>query len=136
MHSFLATPLLLSLVAAVPAPYPQDIDFDLAYALANPTSTVEVGVTSQIVTYTPAAIFDSAIPQITSSVVVTSNAAAGVHKRSACAPQPAGATGAPAYSPDSASAFTANVGFASAANAAPVPSGYSQTFQNLQGSNK
>lgn len=137
MRSIIAASALLTLAAAAPAPIPQDIDFDLAYALPNPTSTVQIGVTAQAVTYTPAAIFASALPQITSTVDSGDESSpARLAKRTACASQPSGATGAPSYSPDSPSAFLANPSFAATASAAPTPSGYSQTFQNLAGSNK
>lgn len=118
------------LVAALPAP--QDIDFDLAYALPNPTYTT----TLSQVTYDATAILESAIAQITSSNtddLPTATAAQKV-KRAACTSLPKGA--GPVPSPDSPSAFLALPAFASAATSAPTPSGYSQTFQNKQASNK
>jgi len=133
MRSYLAVSALMGLAAAAPAPVPQDIDFDLVYALPNPSYTTVTGATVQTVVFDPTSVLEAALPQITSSSVV---ADATFVKRAACDPQPTGATGAPTLTADTVSAFTANADFASLALAAPTPSGYVQTFQNLQASNK
>lgn len=57
----------------------------------------------------------------------------GLKKRAACDPQPTGAGLIP--SPDTVSAFLAYSAYASAASAALTPSGYVNTFTNLQASN-
>ena len=52
-----------------------------------------------------------------------------------CAPQPAGATGAPTYRPTAASGFAAATTFGAVASQAATPSGYDRTFLNLAASN-
>jgi hypothetical protein len=135
MRSFILASAIAALVAAAPAP--QDIDFDLAYALPNPTFTEALGVTAQVVTYNPTTILSAAASQITASntntaVVATSDAPSN-QKRAACAALPAGF--GPTPSIDSPSAFSTYGAFADAANAAFPPSGYVQQFVNLKGSN-
>lgn len=120
---------------AFAAPAPQDIDFDLAIALPNPTYSTEVGAYAQTVTYNAASIVAAVVAQVTSDSVAETDVAKRV-KRTACAPQPTGASGAPAVSPDTPAAFASNTAFASIASAAAIPSGYSQTFSNLNASNK
>ena len=61
MRSFLLTSGLAAWAAAAPAPAPQDIEFDLVYALPNPTYTIAADVTAQAVTYTPEAIYTEAL---------------------------------------------------------------------------
>ncbi|KAI7231232.1 hypothetical protein KC330_g6521 [Hortaea werneckii] len=77
------------LAFAAPAPVPQDIDFDLAYQLPNPTYTT----TMSQVTYDAATILQAAVAQIISSATENSAAAPSADKvkRAACASQPAGA---------------------------------------------
>lgn len=146
MRSFIVASALAGLAFA--SPVPQDIDFELAYALPDPsyaTSLLDQGtVTATTVTYDTSSILETAMPQITSSVPITAttvdvatytgDANAKKVKRTACATQPLGAGPTPAT--DSAAAFLADEDFSSIANAAPVPSGYTQMFQNLQASNK
>jgi coproporphyrinogen III oxidase-like Fe-S oxidoreductase len=55
MRSILSWAVGLVAVAAA-APAPQDIDFDLIYALPNPTYSVASDQTAQTVTYTPSLI--------------------------------------------------------------------------------
>ncbi|KAI6859842.1 glycoside hydrolase [Hortaea werneckii] len=131
MRSMLFQLGLAGLAFAAPAPVPQDIDFDLAYQLPNPTYTT----TMSQVTYDATTILQAAVAQITSSATDNSAAAPSADKvkRAACASQPAGA--GPVPSPDTASAFQSYSAFASAAAGASPPSGYSQTFSNLQASN-
>ncbi|KAI6791944.1 glycoside hydrolase [Hortaea werneckii] len=131
MRSMLFQLGLAGVAFAVPAPVPQDIDFDLAYQLPDPTYTTTV---SQV-TYDATTILQAAVAQITSSATENSPAAPSADKvkRAACASQPAGA--GPVPSPDTASAFQRYSAFASAAAGASPPSGYSQTFSSLQASN-
>ncbi|GAB7357372.1 hypothetical protein MBLNU459_g8315t3 [Dothideomycetes sp. NU459] len=134
MRSFFAIPAFAALAAAIPAASPQDIEFDLVIAAPNPTYSTEIGVSAQIVTYNPTAIASAVVAEISSDSVAETDVAKRV-KRTACAPQPSGATGAPTVSPDTPAAFQSNAAFASVASSAPVPSGYSQTFTNLGASN-
>jgi hypothetical protein len=127
---------------ACAAPRPQNIDFSLADALPDPTFSIAVGVTAQVVTYDASAILSSAASQITATVVNTAAAviattdAASNQKRDACSAQPAQPSGyGPVPSPDTPSAFLSYSSFAAAATGAPVPSGYTQEFSNLQASN-
>jgi hypothetical protein len=122
---------------------PQGIDFDLVLAAPKPTTvSQDIGAVSQIVSINTAALVAQATA--VSSVTVSPNGVAtgkvsspkrDVEARAACAPQPAGAADAPAYSPDTASAFRAQGSFKSIATSAPVPSGYSKVFDGLSGSN-
>jgi hypothetical protein len=131
--------LLAAAIAALAnaSPVPQDIDLDLVIAAPDPTYTEAVGVTAQVVTFNTQATSVTSVsvadPAVTDS---TDDLAARLAKRGSCATQPAGASGAPTYTPDSPSAFLQNNAFAAAASAAPVPSGYDQTFSNLAASNK
>lgn len=120
--------------APAPAPAPQDIDFDLAYAAPEPTYAVATGATAQIVTYDASSIYQSAVAQITATTDDSApTAAAAIEKRdAACAAQPMGH--GPIPSPDTASAFAVFPSFAALASAAPVPSGYTQTYSNLNSS--
>jgi hypothetical protein len=130
---------VIALAAFVLAsPNPQDIDFDLVYKLPNPN----YATTASTVKYDATSILAAALPEITSSInaqtatTLIAAATGTVQKRdTACQPQPAGATAAPLVA-DSPSAFVASSDFASAANNAAMPSGYTKVFQNLQASNK
>lgn len=140
MRSLLLLSSIIGLGCA--APRPQDIDFALADALPDPTFTEAVGVTAQVVTYDTSAILSSAAPQITATsvntdaAVIASTDAANNQKRDACAAQSAQPSGyGPVPSPDTPSAFTSYSSFVAAATGAPVPSGYTQAFSNLQASN-
>lgn len=128
--------ILVGLAAlTLAAPAPQAIEFSLAMALPNPSYSTAVGATAQIVTYNAASIASAVVASVTSDSVAETDVAKKV-KRTACAPQPSGYSGAPTFSPDTPAAFASYTGFASKASAAPVPSGYSQTFTNLNASNK
>ncbi|KAG9604895.1 hypothetical protein KCU77_g774, partial [Aureobasidium melanogenum] len=135
MKSIILTYLLAGLVTA--APRPQDIDFDLAYAVPNPTYSEAIGATAQSVVINPSVVYSAAAAQITDTVadtagVATATAQVANQKRAACASQPVGA--GPVPSPDTASAFLAYASFASIASAAPTPSGYSRQYVNQMGS--
>jgi hypothetical protein len=126
----------IALASASPAP--QDIPFDLAYALPNPSYTTDLAATAQTVTYNPTTVFAAAAVQITetTNTALAADATTGApNKRAvtACTPLPSGY--GPIPSPDSPSAFAALPDFASAASNAPVPTGYTQTFSNLAASN-
>ncbi|KAM0143024.1 hypothetical protein ACHAO1_000858 [Botrytis cinerea] len=118
-------------------PVPQDIDFAMVEAAPDPVTTgPPVGVTAQSVTYDASTAIVAATQAVASQSVAISDAAnAPKIKRTACQAQPAGATGAPAYTPDSPSAFLGNPGFSDAASAASTPAGYTQSFRNLKASN-
>lgn len=133
MRSFIALSSLLALVAAAPAS--QDIDFDLADSVPNPSYVTSIGVTAQLVTYDATSVLAAAAAQITATETDDSGIAARNEKRTACQVQPTGAKNAPTVSTDTPAAFTANAAFASLANAAPTPSGYVNAFTNLHGSN-
>jgi hypothetical protein len=131
MHPTILNTGLFLASCAWAAPRPQDIDFALADAIPNPS----YATTQSTVTYDASAILQSAMPQIT-SLAADDTMTAGVAKkmkRAACASQPSGA--GPVPSPDSASAFVSYSSFSSMATSAAVPSGYSQSFSNLQASN-
>ncbi|KAI4728672.1 hypothetical protein E4T49_03498 [Aureobasidium sp. EXF-10728] len=137
MRYSLAVPAFAALAAALPAP--QLIDLDMVIAQPDISYTT----TASSVTYDATSIAAQATDDITSvSVDVSAIATAtplAIEKRGACAPQPTGVTGAygpPAQaSDDTVAAFVANTAFAAAASSAPVPSGYSNTFTNLNASN-
>lgn len=138
MKSTFMLAALAALVAA--APHPQDIDFSMVLAAPNPTYSEAIGVSAQVVTYNAATILAAATATIADVSVVETDVAKrdamlDVEKRAACDPQPAGATGAPTQTTDTAPAFASNTAFASIASAAPTPAGYSNTFTNLNASN-
>jgi len=138
MRYSLAVPALAALAAALPAP--QLIDLDMVAAQPNISYTT----TASSVTYDVTSLAAQATDDITSvpvdlSAIATQSPLAVIEKRAACAAQPTGVSGA--YAPpaeptdDTVSAFSANTAFAAAASSAPVPSGYSNTFTNLNASN-
>jgi hypothetical protein len=120
---------------------PQGIDFNLVLAAPKPTLSQDFGAISQVVTVNTAALLAQATG--VSSVDVSFNNAATVaapkrdlEVRAACASQPPGAQ-APAYSPDTASAFrAAQASFGAVATSAPVPPGYNKVFDGLNGATK
>lgn len=138
MRSLLLTAALVGMSMA--SPVPQDIDLDMVIAAPDPTFTESIGATAQVVTYDTATII-AAATSVTSMTVDTvapasTDVAARLARRGNCATQPAGATGAPTVTADNPSAFLSNTAFASAASAAATPSGYDQTFVNLNASNR
>ena len=140
MRSFLFA-ASAALTLALPAPAPQGLDLDLISAVPTPENvTIPTDTTSQNITYDSV----SAVSEVTDAILssqpsvdlsdATSNTTSStLRKRSACDAQPSGS--GPVPSPDTASAFLSNSAFASAASAAPTPSGYDQTFSNLYASN-
>jgi hypothetical protein len=138
MRYSLAVPALAALAAALPAP--QLIDLDMVAAQPNISYTT----TASSVTYDITSIAAQATDDITSvsvdlSAIATQSVLTVIEKRAACAAQPTGVSGA--YAPpaeptdDTVSAFVSNAAFAAAASSAPTPSGYSNTFTNLNASN-
>jgi hypothetical protein len=140
MRSVFAISALALLAVAIPTP--QEIDIELVNDTPDPTYTIDVGVTAQAVTYTDqAAQVSQAVSSVSVAIsdVLSGTAVATIAKRSACATQP---TGVASYSPrgtgtssDNPSSFLANTAFQAAATNAPTPSGYDNTFANLQSSN-
>lgn len=133
--------ILLSAAAALASA--QSFDLEVLDSLAAPANiTVPSDVESQIVNYDS----DSAASSVETSVLTSDNSVdlsdsvsdavnstATLQKRDACAAQPTGYGAVP--SPDTDSAFLAYADFKTAATSAPVPSGYSQAFSNLNASN-
>ena len=115
-------------------PLPQDIDFDLAYALPEPTYIT----TMTSVAYNPSAILESALSQITSTVEAqTATTTAVIAKRdAACQPVPTGSANGPTILPDTVDDFAASKDLASSALSATIPGGYTRMFSNLNASNK
>lgn len=143
MRFSLATvPALAALAAALPAPAPQEIDLDAVIAAPDPTYSEAVGVTAQVITLDATAIAAQVTSAVSSVSVDVSDVLSGTAiakrdnaKRTACAPQPTGVAAYAVGSPDTASAFAAAASFSSIASAASTPSGYSNTFVNLNASN-
>ncbi|TIA26524.1 hypothetical protein D6C81_00676 [Aureobasidium pullulans] len=138
MRYSLAVPAFAALAAALPAP--QEIDLDMVIAQPDISYTT----TASSVTYDVTSIAAQATSDISSisvdiSAIATQTPVAvrrNVGKRAACAAQPTGVASYAVNTPDdTASAFSANPSFAAAASAAPIPSGYSNTFTNLNASN-
>lgn len=145
MRTTLAIQAFAAIAAAMPAAHPQDIDFDMVIAVPNPSYTTVVGATAQAVTYDITSIVAQATAAVSSVSDNTSDVTdttavvkRNIERRSAtaCAPQPSGATGAPTVTTDTPAAFTANAAFSSLAVNAATPSGYTNQFTNLNGSNK
>lgn len=120
---------------AVANPLPQEIDWAAVDALTPiPTVTVpvvDVSAQASTVTYEPSAAATSVAAEVKASGV----SSAGLKARAAvtCKPQPTGA--GPVPTPDTPEAFLAYNDFSATANSAKTPSGYYNTFTNLQASN-
>lgn len=120
-------PALAAVASASPLVARQDIDFELVDSAPDPpTASIPIGATAQAVTYNLAKATASA----TASPLPVEKR--NLNARNACDPQPTGSGPVPV--PDTASAFLAYASFSSLASAAPTPSGYVNTFTNLQGS--
>jgi hypothetical protein len=144
MRSFhIAALCLFGLASAAPAP--QDINTAQVYSLPDPTFTVNSAATAQVVTYDRNAIFAAGIQQLTAlnNIIPTTLAPAlplvtglpALVKKAVtpCTKLPTGY--GPTPTPDSPSAFLALPDFGKAALAAQTPSGYFQSFQNVNASN-
>ncbi|KAI1151079.1 hypothetical protein F4825DRAFT_374206 [Nemania diffusa] len=124
---------LVSLVGASPLQPRQLLDFDLLEAAPKPAvHTISIGEQPHTVVYNLPAATQAAIADPLPVEAVTKR---GVEARTddSCTSLSAGA--GPIPSPDNADAFLAYDVFTNAATSAPVPSGYFQTFENLQASN-
>ncbi|KAG9512005.1 hypothetical protein KCV07_g9747, partial [Aureobasidium melanogenum] len=142
MRFSLTFPALAANMAAVlAAPQPQDLNINMIVAAPDPTYSEAVGVTAQVVTLDSTAIAAQATSAVSSVSIAVSDVLSGtdvakrdIAKRTACAPQP---TGASMYSaaPTDPSAWASYSVFSSAAAAAPTPAGYTNTFSNLAASN-
>jgi hypothetical protein len=143
--SHLAALCLFGLASAAPAPAPQDINTAQVYALPDPTYTINSAATAQVVTYDRNAILAAGIQQLTGlnailpptlapALPLATVLPALVKKAvTPCTKLPTGY--GPTPTPDSPSAFLALPDFGKAALAAQTPSGYFQSFQNVNASN-
>lgn len=115
----------LSLVQAAP----QNIDFNLADLTPDPSDS-----SAQTITYNPAAAASSVVADINAGSLPQPTKAKMIKRTSGnCSPKAIGA--GPVPSPDTVQAFLADPDFASAASAAPTPTGYTNRFTNLNASN-
>ncbi|KAI1778788.1 hypothetical protein F4818DRAFT_229574 [Hypoxylon cercidicola] len=122
-------PLAALAIAGVVIPR-QGIDTSLVDTAPSPTSvSIPIGPTVDSTSYDLSQITESAtespLPVITEPTTRGNIEA----RQTACQPNPTGA--GPSVTPDSDSAFVSNSAFATAATAAPTPTGYNQTFVNL-----
>jgi hypothetical protein len=127
----------LAAVAAMAAP--QLMDLDMVIAAPDPTYTIALDATAQVVTVNTAALIASASAAASSISIAISDAlsASGKAKRDAsCTSLPTGIAKYAMVSPsDNAAAFRANPTFSSIAVSAPTPSGYLNTATNAGGAN-
>jgi hypothetical protein len=135
MRSTFFIPTLVAVVAALPAPAPQEINLDLFAHVSTPTIVQATGLPT-IVTYDTKGLLASATKASSISVAITDAASStpSIVKRAVCAPQPSGYGPVTTNPKDDAASFAANPIYANAANAAAVPAGYAQTFKNLNAS--
>lgn len=135
MRSTFFIPTLVAVVAALPAPAPQEINLDLFAQVPTPTVVQATGFPT-IVTFDTKALLASATKASSISVAITDAASStpSIVKRAVCSPQPSGYGPVTNNPKDDAASFLANPVYANAANAAAVPAGYAQTFQNLNAS--
>ncbi|KAG9593032.1 hypothetical protein KCV04_g20894, partial [Aureobasidium melanogenum] len=135
MRSFTVAATFAAL--AVANPLPQEIDWAAVDALTPiPTVTipvVDVSAQASTVSYEPSAAATSVAAEVNASGV--SSASAGLKARAAvtCKPQPTGS--GPVPTPDTPETFLAYNDFSATADSAETPSGYYNTFTNLQASN-
>lgn len=135
MRSFTVAAAFAAL--AVANPLPQEIDWAAVDALAPiPTVTipvVDVSAQASTVSYEPSAAATSVEAEVKASGF--SSASAGLKARAAvtCKPQLTGA--GPVPTPDTPEAFLAYNDFSTTAKDAQTPSGYYNTFTDLQASN-
>ncbi|GAB7343586.1 hypothetical protein MBLNU457_1588t1 [Dothideomycetes sp. NU457] len=131
MRTTFAAAALVAIAAAKPVP--QELDFDfLDNVPVMPTATIPVvGIKAQATTV-------DYNPTTASAAVASSVSAVGLSKRdilarSACEPQPTGAL--PPALPDNVDTFMNNPYYSAAAYGAVTPTGYTNTFTNLDASN-
>lgn len=132
--------ILLSTIALVAAADPQLDIAAIDAAGPPPQPTIATNAPGQKVSYdatsasAAAAATQSAQAFDTEADPASGSTAGGSKvKRAACDPQWTGK--GPVPNPDTASAFLAYAPFASAASAAPTPTGYNLAFKNLQAEN-
>ncbi|KAI4738587.1 hypothetical protein E4T50_10971 [Aureobasidium sp. EXF-12298] len=137
MRLTLAIQGFAALAVAMPAARPQEIDINLVLNAPEPvTYDPAVGATAQVVSYDYTSLVAQATAPATSVTSDVAATATAIEKRgAACTSLAPGASGAPTYSPDTPAAFASNSDFASVALNAPVPTGYTQTFSNVNASN-
>ncbi|OHE99004.1 hypothetical protein CORC01_05694 [Colletotrichum orchidophilum] len=130
-----SAPLISAFVALAKA---QDLVWQVIDdAPEPPQTTVPIGATPTIVPYDANAAAASVVAEVNASPLPQETAPVKSEKkrlveRAACDPQPSGS--GPVPSPDTPAAFLSSADLASAANNAATPSGYFNTFTNLQGS--
>ena len=123
---------ILGVAVAIPAPFPQGMDFDVIDATPPPTETAPpAGAPDVAFPYSSASASAIAVAAIKKSPLAPKRAKRGVND--ACAPQPSSAD-PPSGDNSSPSSFTSDPQFASLASNAPVPPGYDVSFINLQAS--
>jgi hypothetical protein len=124
---------LVSLSGASPLEPRQLLDFGLLDAAPQPsTYSVPLDATPFTVSYDLPAATEAAIANPLPVEVVGKR---GLDTRTSDACTSLNKGSGPVPAPDTPEAFLAYSGFADAANSAPVPDGYVQTFKNLKGSN-
>jgi len=146
--------VLLGLAALVAAnPTPQLLDLASVAALGPPPQpTIAIGLKSVVLDFDPTSAAKVVAAEVTAHPIETSDGSSsgsggGSAKRARALAfdvlldrrQAACATLAPGYGPsvvpDTAPAFQSHAGMAASASAAAVPTGYVQTYANLQASN-
>ncbi|KAF9870602.1 hypothetical protein CkaCkLH20_11908 [Colletotrichum karsti] len=137
-----STTLIAAFAALVKAQ--SGLDFDMIDAAPDPPiATVPIGAAAAtVVSYDANAaaasvssdVKASPLPQETAPAMATSAAKMkkSLVQRSPCSPQPAG--NGPVPNPDTSAAFLSSTDLSNAANNAPTPDGYVNTFKNLQAS--
>lgn len=111
----------------------QDINFDAVDKIVVVPISTNPTVTATTVIYNPASAASSVAAGVTASPVANARRSVLDKRDGDCAAQPLGAGPVPGN--DTAAAFAAYPVFASSASAAPVPTGYTNTFTNLNASN-
>lgn len=146
--ALLAT-LVVYVTNAAPTAEPQGLDFDVVDDLPPlPSYTIAVGVAAQTISINEGSMVSAAAALATKqpltdaldgvvSVPPLKKRGLVARATSVCSggtPQPTGP--GPVSNPDTPAGFQANTAYATAANNAVTPSGYTQSFQNLAGSSQ
>lgn len=126
---------LLAILAAGVHAAPQNINFQSLAPVQKPPQSVPADITGQVITYNPTAAASSLAAAVSNNPPQKKRRS-GVEKRTTgnCGPLPASIFTGQTPADDPAS-FLAFVPFATAANTAPTPQGYTLAFKNLQASN-
>lgn len=139
MRSSFIIPAALAAMAAA-NPVPQDLDWDAIDAL-EPVATpsipiVDASAYATTVAYTASLVASTVSAQIAASGLSTADlVGTDDSDDSTASKRSIQKRGVAATSPDTDVAFAADTRYSSAALAASTPSGYTQTFQNLNASN-